>query len=549
MVKSIFSLITSRQSSILSGAFIIMASMLLSKILGLIRVRLLFHYFSTNTTDIFLAANAIPDFLFSIMLLGALSVAFIPIFTEHLEKQGREEAFEMARVILNLMLLIFAILTVLIFIFADQITPFILFGFSQSKSLEVANLTRVILVGQFFLIVGSLFISMLQSFQRFIIPALTGVVYNLGIILGIIFLSKPLGIMGPAIGVLIGSIFHVAIQYPLIKSLGFKFKFPLKFTNPGVGEIVHLMGWRSIGLISEQINDKFGIILSTASVAGSLTALSIAQQLQIVPISLFGLTLAQAALPVLSSEKARGKLEEFKITFLTTMHQILFLTLPATAILIVIRIPVVRLVFGAAQFDWNATVLTGKTLAFLAISLSALSVNNLLVRGFYALKDTKSPVMVSFGVVVLNILLSYYFVLILHLEVWSIGFASSIAGLISAVLLFGVLHKKIGGFDLKSVYSPFFKMLMASVVMGMALYIPIKLLDQVIFDTTKTLNLILLTGLSSIFALSVYIILVWYLKVTELLTYAKLLKNIWTKLSHWPPDVKTEEIIHEPDSL
>lgn len=542
MVKNLFSLLYSRQTSILSAASIIMTTMMLSKVLGLIRDRLLAHVFSPDKIDIFWAAFRLPDLIFQIVILGALSVAFIPVFTEHLEHKGKEDAFEMARAVLIIFLSIFILITILIYIFAEPvISNFIAPGFTPARQLQVVELTRVILFGQIILVLGSFFIGISQSFQRFIIPSLSPLFYNFGIILGIVFLSKYFGILGAAYGVVIGAFMHAAVQLPLIWSIGFRFKFPPKLFHPGVKEIMQLMSVRTIGLAAEQINETVGIALASLASIGSVTYLTFAQHLQVVPIGLFGATLAQAALPVLSSERAHGRIEEFKITILTTMHQILFLTLPAAAILIVIRIPVVRLVFGASRFNWEATVLTGATLAYLAIGLAAQAISLLLVRGFYALKDTRTPVLVSLTVVVLNIVLSVYLIVILKLDVWSIGFANSISAVLSAVLLFWTLHFKVGKFNLKTVLVPFFKMLMATAIMGVALYVPIKLLDSVIFDTTRTVNLLVLTGISSIFALSVYVIVVWFLKVRELDTYVELLKRFGKLQSK----LKSKEILPE----
>lgn len=516
--------------------------MMLSKVLGLIRDRLLAHVFSPDMIDIFWAAFRLPDLIFQIIILGALSVAFIPVFTEHLENKGKDDAFEMARAILGVFLSIFILITILIFYFAEPIiAKFIAPGFMPEKQLQVVDLTRVILFGQVILVVGSFFIGIAQSFQRFIIPAMSPVFYNLGMILGIVFLSKYFGIVGAAYGVVIGAFLHAVIQVPLVWSLGFKFKFPPKFFHSGVKEIMRLMSVRTIGLAAEQINETVGVALATLLSIGSVTYLTFAQHLQVVPIGLFGATLAQAALPVLSSERAHGKLDEFKVTILTTMHQILFLTLPAAAILIVIRIPVVRLIFGASRFNWEATVLTGATLAFLSIGLAAQAISLLLVRGFYALKDTKTPVIVSLIAVALNIVLSVYLILILKLDVWSIGLANSISAVLSAVLLFWTLHFKVGKFDLRVVLGPFIKMLMATIIMGVALYVPIKLLDAVIFDTTRTINLLILTGMSSIFALSVYVLFVWFLKVRELETYIELLK----RLGKFQSKLKSKEILPE----
>lgn len=520
-----------------------MATLMLSKVLGLVRDRLLAHVFSPDKIDIFWAAFRLPDLIFQIIILGALSVAFIPVFTEHLENKGKDDAFEMARAVLNVFLGIFIFMTLIIYIFAQPIIAnFVAPGFALDKQLQVVELTRIILFGQVILVLGSFFIGISQSFQRFIIPSLSPVFYNLGIILGIAFLSKYFGIMGAGYGVIIGAFLHAAIQLPLIWSMGFRFKFPLKFFNLGVKEITKLMSVRTIGLAAEQINETVGVNLASW-ISGGITYLTYAQHLQVVPIGLFGATLAQAALPVLSSERARGKIEEFKVTILTTLHQILFLTLPASAILIVIRIPVVRLVFGASQFNWEATVLTGATLAFLSVGLAAQSISLLLVRGFYALKDTKTPVIVSIAVVILNIILSVYFISVLKLGVWSIGLAGSIAAILSAVLLFWTLHFKVGKFDINMVLAPLIKMIMATIIMGAALYIPIKLLDAVIFDTTKTINLLVLTGLSSIFALSVYVIVVRFLKVRELDTYVELIK----RLGKFQIKLKSKEIL--PDSV
>lgn len=542
MVKNIFSLLYSRQTSILSGAAIIATTLILSKSLGLIRDRLLAHVFTPDKIDIFWAAFRLPDLIFQIIILGALSVAFIPVFTEYFENKGKDDAYEMARSVLNVSLVIFIVATIFIYVLAQPIiSGLIAPGFTHEKQMQVVVLTRVILLGEVILVLGSFFIGILQSFQRFIIPSLAPVFYNLGIIIGIVFLSKPFGIMGAAIGVVLGAILHALIQLPLIWSVGFRFKFPLKFFHPGVKEIIRLMSVRVIGLGAEQINETVGVALASLASIGSVTYLTFAQHLQVVPIGLFGATLAQAALPVLSSEKTRGKIEEFKITILTTFHQILFLTLPATAILIVIRIPVVRLVFGASQFNWKATVLTGATLAFLSIGLSAQAISLLLVRGFYALKDTKTPVIVSLIVVVLNIVLSIFFISFLKLDVWSIGLANSIATVLSGVLLFWTLHFKVGRFNLKAVLMPLFKMLMATIIMGAALYIPIKLLDQVIFDTTKTINLLALTAISSLFALSIYVIVVWFLEVSELDTYMELLK----RLGKVRTKIKSKEILTE----
>ncbi len=541
MVKSFLSLLSTRQSNILSGATVLMVAVFGSKFLGLIRDRLLVHNFDTSTAAIFFAAFKLPDLMFQLLIFGALSVAFIPTYTDYLAKKGENQAFLFASNILNLCLLFFGLLSVVVYFFVGPLNSILVPGFSGQTKELTDQVTRLVLLSQVVLVVGAFFVGIAHSYQRFIVPALAPLFYNLGIIFGIAVLSPYFGIYGPAYGVILGAILHVLIQIPLIKSLNFKYQFSFDFLNEGVREVFKLMSVRNIGLAIEQLNDAVSLALASLVSYSSVTLLTFAQHLQTVPIGLFGATIAQAALPVLSREHSRNEPELFKSTLLTTMHQILFLTLPAAAILIVLRIPIVRLVFGAAQFNWEDTVLTGRTVAFLSMGLAAQSVVLLLVRGFYALKDTKTPVIVSLVTVFVNVCLSFLFVTFMHLEVWSLGLSYAIASNLSLVLLIYFLNKKVEGFSFETLILPALKMLLASIIAAIALYIPIKALDRLVFDTTRTVNLIMLTGIASLFGLSIYIILVWLLRVKELETYRALLGRIG-KLEFI---VKSDEMVKE----
>lgn len=545
MVKSILSLLAARQNNILSGASILMVAVFASKFLGLIRDRLLVHNFDTSTAAIFFAAFKLPDLMFQLLIFGALSVAFIPVFTDILHQKGEEEAFDFASNILNLSLLVFGVVIAIAFFSVGFLNSILIPGFTGEQKILTDQLTQIILLSQLILVIGSFFVGIAHSYQRFIIPALAPLLYNLGTILGITILSPVIGIAGPAFGVIIGAALHVLIQLPLVTSLGFRYKFSFNIFNSGVREVFKLMSVRNIGLVAEQFSDAVGIALASLISYSSLTILTLAQHLQTVPIGLFGATIAQAALPVLSREHSRGEPEAFKITLLTTMHQILFLTLPAAAMLIVLRIPIVRLTFGASLFSWQDTVLTGRTLAFLSVGLVAQSVILLLVRGFYALKDTKTPVVVSVITVVLNIGLSYLMVVVLKQDVWSLGLAYSISTTISFLLLLFFLNKKVGGFKDGMLWMPALKMLLAASVAALALYIPMKALDQLVFDTTRTVNLILLTGIASSFGLGIYVVMVWILGVKELTTYMNLLK----KVGSLQESVKSEEIVKETGTI
>lgn len=545
MVKNLLSLLSLRQNTILSGAVVLMVTIFAAKLLGLVRDRLLAQSFTPDNTAIFLAAFRIPDLMFQLLIFGAVSVAFIPVFTDYLHRKDEAGAFGFAADILNVVLVLFALLSIVVFIFVTPLTGLIVPGFSDAQKNLTAELTRVIILGQILLVIGAFFAGICQSYQRFIVPALASVFYNVGIILGIIFLAPIWGIFGPAYGVIIGASMHVLIQMPLITSLGFRHRLSFNLFNEGIKEVLGMMSIRTIGVAVEQINETIGIVLASLITASSVTFLTFAQHLQTVPIGLFGATLAQAALPVLSRERATDDIDSFKTTLLTTLHQILFLTLPATAILIVLRIPAVRLVFGADQFNWEATVLTGRTVAYLAIGLAAQSISLLLVRGFYALKDTRTPVVISIISVVINIGLSTVFVLMVGLDVWSLGVAYSISAIISAIFLVAMLGKRLGGFSFPQLYTPALKMVLAAFVAAIALYVPIKLLDQLVFDTTKTVNLLLLTGIAGFFGLGVYLLMVWALKVKELETFGGLIRKVYKKGFN----VKSEEMIKETGTI
>ncbi len=522
-----------------------MVAVFAAKFLGLIRDRLMVHIFDTSQAALFFAAFSLPDLLFQLLIFGALSVAFIPVFTEITNTEGEQKASEFASNILNLAVVCFGLVCILAFIFTPFLNKILVPGFSGHQKEMTDQMTRLLLFSQLILVVGSFFIGIAQSHQRFIVSALAPLFYNLGMIIGIILLTPILGILGPVVGVIIGAFLHVLIQVPTIRSLGFKYHFSFNIHDLGVREVFRLMSIRNIGLVVEQINGQVGIALASLITTSSVTLLTFSHHLQVVPIGLFGATIAQAALPVLSREYTKGEKDSFKITLLTTMHQILFLTLPAAAMLIILRIPIVRLVFGASQFVWSDTVLTGRTVAFLSLGLAAQSVILLLVRAFYALKDTKTPVIVSVLTVILNIALSFTFVKIWNLDVWGLGLATSIADILALGLLLYYLNKKVGGFDLQRLIHPALKMLLAAIIAAAALYIPMKFLDKLVFDTTRTFNLIFLTGIASFFGLSIYFLLVWFMKVEEVYTFANLLKKVYRAQFK----VKSEEISKESNLI
>lgn len=534
MPKDLFkrglSLLFKRQNNILSAAFVIMATIIFSQVLGLIRQRLLVSIFgASNTLGIYLASTRLPDFLFQILIAGALSSAFIPVFSEYIVKGKEKEGHKVASTLLFLSLAVFAFFSVILFIFAKEFSTLMAPGFSSQQLDLLTNLTRIVIFGEMLFIVGSFLSAILQSYNHFFIPGFAAALYNLGIIIGIVLLSPLLGIYAAAYGVIIGALIFVLVQIPLSKKMGFSFKPHLSIESiksSGVLTVLKLIWPRTISIAVFQIGTIITVTLVSflQDPGRNYVIFDYAQTLAFAPVALFGQAIAQAAFPILSKERER--LEDFKVTFITSFNQMLYLVLPISVLLLVLRIPVVRLIFGAGQFDWAATVLTGRTLAFFSISIFAQALVYLVARGFYALHDTKTPLIIGAVTTVLMVIMGAGSIFFYHTGIESVAIAYSISSILNFLILFIFLDKKIGGFDRIPLIKTVSKIFLATFLTAIALYVPIKLLDQLVFDTTKTINLVLLTGISSSIGLLLYLFLTWLFNVKEAAMFIMLFRKI-----------------------
>jgi putative peptidoglycan lipid II flippase len=226
--------------------------------------------------------------------------------------------------------------------------------------------------------------------------------------------------------------------------------------------------------------------------------------------------MAAASLPTLSSQGDSENRDDFKKTFTTSFHQTMFLVMPISMILFILRVPTVRLVYGVSNFPWDATVETAKALAFFSISIFAQSANYLLTRAFYSLKNTLTPVIVSVCTAIINIGLSILLVNHYHLGVWAVALAFSTSSILDMIVLMFLLSKKIGSFEKRHMIIPFIKTSISTILMGVTLYVPMKLLDNYVLDTTRTLNLLVLTLVASICGLGTYLLFTKIFKVEEI---------------------------------
>lgn len=523
-------LLVGEHKSILSAALVIGGSFLASAMLGLVRNHLLaarfFGGFEADL-DVYFAAFVIPDTIFQLLIVGAISAAFIPIFQESYKK-SQDDAYQMANASLTSLGLILFFFTTLIVIFARPLSGLI--AHYSDKQLDLmANLIRIMSLAQLIFTFSAFLTGILQAQRRFLLPAIAPLLYNVGTITGILLFANSIGIYSAAVGVVFGALLHMLVQLPLTKHLGFTPRILFMPNHPAVKNMLKLMPPRTLSLGLDQIERWVAVNLTSLLAAGSLSVFNFARQLYVLPISLFGISLSQASFPALAEEAAKNDYDSFRKTLAKTILQIFFFAFPASVIILILRIPLVRLAFGARSFPWDATLLTAKVLSIMALSIAPQAVAHLLTRAFHALKNTKIPLLVGFISMVAFTLFS---VLVSSYYGWGlvgIALGISLASFLDFFLLYYLLISKVGRLDISW---KIIKMSLVSLASGIALYIPMKLLDQFVLDTTKTIWLIVLTLVVSLVGFFVYCFFSYLLKIEELEDVFSIIRRLgnWRKV-------------------
>lgn len=557
-------LLFSAQSSVLSAATIIMLMVVASRILGLLRQRTLAHYFAPDDLSLFFAAFRLPDLVFEVLVFGAFSSAFIPVFTKTLSK-GRKEAWEVASTITNLGLTAFLFLAAFVIAGSPFLYGILAPGFKPSEQETIIVLTRILFAAQGFFVISYVLTSVLESSRRFLIPAVAPLFYNLGIIVATWLLAPQLGLLAPTLGVVIGAFMHFAVQLPLAWKLGFRFSFKINI-NRAVKQIGKLALPRVIEVSFIQIAKTFELFLASLISTASYTYFTLGNTIQLLPVGLFGTSIAKAALPALS--RLADKEEDFKKTLYSTLYQASFLVLPTATALIVLRIPIVRLVFGTDIFTWEATVQTGKVVSAFALSIVFQTLSAILARAFYALRDTKTPVIVSIVSIILNIVAAFFFVRVIGLPSWGLAAAFSLGAFVQAVGLYLLIVPK-----LKDDYSiervlPFLKSVVSSFGAGFAMYFLLKIfdrsawikklsflgkidpgslpLDKFVLDTRYTINLLILTVFVILAGSFVYLFLSFLLKSKEMWYFFNTVRRLLVSKKVEQIPAREEETVSPP---
>jgi putative peptidoglycan lipid II flippase len=513
-----------KQSNILSSAVLLAFMIIASRIFGFLRYRILVSYFSSSELDIFFAAFRIPDLIFEILITGAFTSAFIPVFIKY--QDNMESLSSNISNIINFIIGCLIILIIMLCFSLNWLIPLITPGFSLQQTRMLIYYSRILLLFQLpFLVLGSIVTGIGQANKTFFLSALAPVIYNLAIIVITYFFANHLFLMAPIIGVVIGAGLFLIVQIPLLSQSNFTYRFILKKTADLV-EFLKMVVPRIITVIIAQIDATIDLTLTTLLGLGSYTVFYLAQHLQLLPVSVIGVAFGQASLPYLSEIYQAKKYEEFKKLIIDSILNLFFIAIPIASYFIFARTPLIRLFFGGQKFDWNATVLTALTLSAFALSLPFHIIYYFLTRCFYAFLDSKTPFFISLLSVLINTCLSLIFILIFHLPVWAIALAFSFSIIVNVILLLVILYKRLGGFNLQLLIFETIKILIATVCTSIVVYFLIKILDGLIFDTTRTINVFFLLVVSGTVYFLLYLFLAWVLEVKEIFLITKLLFKI-----------------------
>jgi putative peptidoglycan lipid II flippase len=523
------------QSKTIGAAALLLAgSTLASRILGLLRDRLLASNFGAGEElDIYFAAFRIPDFIFGILIMGGFTAVFLPIFSEYFEK-SKDEAFDMVSNLLNVLLVLLAGFAFVLFLFMPFFVQFVTPGFSGEMREAVIPLARLMLLSPILLGISAVFSGMLQYFGKFFVYSLAPVLYNLGIIIGIIFLVPTLGLIGLAWGVVLGAVLHVLIQlYPVFVS-GFSFKRMFSFSHPSLLRMARLTAPRMVGAAAFHINLVVITALASTLAVGSIAVLSFANNLYFLPIGVIGISLATAAFPLLSRAASRKDDGEFKESLLRTVRTIFFFIIPISGFMFLLREHIIRLVLGGGEFGWQDTRLTAAVFGAFALGVFYQALVPLFARAFYALKDTKTPTLIGIGAVISNVIIALVLLWVFSfpnfIGTWIISFfdiadikdirvlalplAISVSVTIQGFLLALFLKRKIG-LNIRKISGPLNRIGISGLLMGGASFLALK--GVFLFLPLDTfLNVLLQVIFVVVVGIATYLLAAKIFKVEEL---------------------------------
>ncbi|MFA6130686.1 MAG: murein biosynthesis integral membrane protein MurJ [Patescibacteria group bacterium] len=432
-----------KTNSIASAAIVVGSFSVLSRFFGFIRDRILAGTFGAgDTLDAYFAAFRIPDLIFQLVIVGALSASFIPVFTKYYKKEHPEEAWRFTNAVLNIMAILFGCAVVAAIVFAGPLAAVIAPGFGPEKQALVAQFSQYLFFAQFLLALSMVFGSVLQGAKRFFLYSLAPVLYNVGIIIGILYLVPMCGPMGLVWGVIIGAGFHFLLQVVGAFAIGYRYQPTMRMKREDRRYLaVHLLP-RVLGLAVGQINVTAMTILASGLAVGSVAIFQFAFNLDYFTVGVIGISYAIAAFPTLCELSSAGQKEGFIETLSSTIRQMLLFLVPATILFLLLRAQIVRVVLGAGVFDWDATIATANALGWFVLSLFAQSIVFVLVRAYFAKHDTWTPFVIGLFCAILNVVIAL--LLAPSMGVAGLAIAFSASSMVQLALLWVLLRLRLG---------------------------------------------------------------------------------------------------------
>ena len=538
MVKKFIDFFSKEFSGLHQAAFLLGVSSLVSQLLGLFRDRLLAHNFGASSElDIYYAAFRLPDLIFvSVGSVLAVTV-LIPILVEKIERESVDNVKLFLSSLLTFFLVAITVVSIVAYFLAPYLIDFVAPGFDLSAKVKLITLTRILLLSPFFLGLSNLFGAVTQSNRRFFVYAVSPVLYNLGIISGVLFFYPIFGLNGLVYGVVLGAAMHFLAQVPTVIKAGFLPGIKFDFSSKDIYSVVRLSLPRTIALGTNQLAVMALVAMASYMMSGSISIFNFAYNLQSVPMALIGISYGVAAFPTMSKMFSFGQTEKFVSYMAEALRHIIFWSLPIATLFIVLRAQIVRVILGSGNFNWTHTKLTAALLAIFALSVVCQSVIQLLERAYYATGKTLQPVVIKIFSSVSIVLLAFLFIHLItryHLgggfinqtlrvtdvpgsEVLFLGWAFTIGTFLNALLLWVAFEKDIkinfSSRVTRSIIQSFF----CSVVLGISTEISLHVFSTLL--NLKTFWGIFLQGLFSgllgILIGFVFLVLVKNEEVTE----------------------------------
>ena len=468
------------KQQIARAAGTVMIAFIISNIIGLLKGIVIYRTFGTSEQmDSFNAANRVTEVLFNLMAGGALGSAFIPTFTGYLTRKDPKGAWKLASGVINLLLVSLIIICILGFIFAPQIVQHGLFILDPSASIDQVELTttllRILLPSIILFGISGLVMGMLNSHQVFLVPQLAPAMYSIGMIAGVFLLPASWGIYRLAWGVLMGSALHLVVQLPTLFKLKFDYQPIFGWKIPQVREVFRLFLPRVFGVAIVQLNFIVNTIIALSLEDGSVSAITLAFGLMLMPEMVIAQSIAIASLPSFSAQVELGKLDDMRISLAATLRGVLLLAIPATLGLILLREPLVRFLFqNGSVFTEQSTQMVAWGLLWYATGLVGHSVVEIISRAFYALHDTRTPVIVGATAMAINLgfsfLFSWLFGKIGWLPLGGLALANSFATALEMTALILIIRKRLKGLEGSSVWDAILRSVISVVAMGAILW-------------------------------------------------------------------------------